>query len=229
MCFSASASFGAGVVLSVIGVASIKRVEERSSIPFACIPLVFAVQQITEGFLWLALSNETYASLQQPATYLFLFFAQVVWPLWIPLSILLLEKRKERIILEKILLAMGVVVSAYFVYCLLTYHVEAGISGYHMAYQQNYPAALGWYIGLFYIIATILPALLSSVLKMWVLGIIILISYVVTIIFYKAYVVSVWCFFATIISLSVFMILNEMKKSNNKHIVTDSAGLLSKK
>ena len=57
MCFSASASFGAGIVLTGIGVASIKKSDTRSKSLFASIPLIFGIQQITEGFLWLALSN----------------------------------------------------------------------------------------------------------------------------------------------------------------------------
>ena len=55
MCFSANASFGAGVVLTIIGVAAIKKVQHPSQILFASIPLLFAVQQISEGILWITL------------------------------------------------------------------------------------------------------------------------------------------------------------------------------
>lgn len=96
MCFSASASFGAGVILSVIGIASIKKVQSPSQIIFVSIPLIFAVQQIMEGFLWLALTNTHYAPLQKFTTYVFLFFAQVVWPFWVPYVILKLEIKERR-------------------------------------------------------------------------------------------------------------------------------------
>src|SRR6478735_5488520 len=124
MCFSAGASFGAGIILSVIGVASIKKVQTSSQIIFACIPLIFAVQQITEGFVWLSLSNSAYASSQQVATYNFLFFAQVVWPIWVPFAIFKLEPKERRRRAEIILVIIGVLVSLYFAYCLLTFHVE---------------------------------------------------------------------------------------------------------
>jgi len=90
MCFSATASFGAGVVLAAIGIASIKKVNHPSQILFAAIPLIFCVQQVTEGFLWLGFAKPDYASLQQFTTNTFLFIAQVAWPLCVPLSILLL-------------------------------------------------------------------------------------------------------------------------------------------
>ncbi len=106
MCFSTSASFGAGAILAVIGVASIKKAKSPSETFFASIPLIFSFQQFTEGFVWLSLSNPTYAFLQQISTYTFLFIAQVIWPTWVPLSIFLLEKKSKRKIIQKILIGI---------------------------------------------------------------------------------------------------------------------------
>ena len=91
MCFSASASFGVGVVLSVIGVASIRKVESKAHIYFASIPIIFAIQQFSEAFLWLSLADPVDASLKTSTTYIFLFFAQVLWPIWVPFSVLKME------------------------------------------------------------------------------------------------------------------------------------------
>jgi hypothetical protein len=155
MCFSATASFGAGVVLSVVGVAAIKKTQSPSQIPFASIPLLFAMQQVTEGFLWLALSDPAYVSLQEVTTYNFLFFAQVAWPVWVPFAILKLDAKEKRRMIEKILVAIGALVSLYLAYCLLNYPVDAKIDGYHISYRQDYPVSLSHYGGLLYIIATI--------------------------------------------------------------------------
>lgn len=219
MCFSASASFGAGVVLSVIGIVSIKKARGTSQIIFASIPLIFSVQQIAEGFLWLALSKPAYASMQLSATYIFLFFGRVVWPIYIPLSVFLLEKKDNRKLVLKMLVGLGALVSMYLAFCLLSYQVEAKIVGYHITYSQGYPIPLGKYCGLIYIIATIAPSFFSSIKRMWFLGIAILISYVMTKIFYTDYIVSVWCFFASAISIVVLIILYQIQKSN-KSLVT---------
>ena len=53
MCFSASASFIAGTSLSAVGVAALKRTEARTERPFAMIPMLFGIQQMTEGIIWL--------------------------------------------------------------------------------------------------------------------------------------------------------------------------------
>jgi hypothetical protein len=93
MCFSATASFGAGIVLSAIGVASLKKVIHPSQTLFAAIPILFAVQQLCEGFLWLALTHPGYSFLQDFTTYLFLSFAQVLWPLYVPLAVYLFQEK----------------------------------------------------------------------------------------------------------------------------------------
>jgi hypothetical protein len=213
MCFSASSSFTAGVLLSAIGIVSIERAEKKFQIYFACIPLIFAVQQISEGFLWLALTDSSFAWLRWPSTYFFLFVAQVIWPFWIPFSVLLLEKENNRKKIEVVLVIIGALISLYLGFCLLTFPVEANIVGMHISYTQDYPAELANYGAAFYSIATIIPPMFSSNKKMWMLGVSVFISYIISAIFYTAYIVSVWCFFASVISAAVFLIILELKKS----------------
>jgi hypothetical protein len=212
MCFSTTASFTAGAVLSVIGGVTLRKAASPSEKLFASIPLIFAVQQITEGFVWLSLSRPEFAPVQQGATYLFIFFAQVVWPVWVPYSIFRLEKNVIRKRIFGWLVVTGILISAYLGYCLLKYPVIARITGYHIAYQQDYPPAFGPLCAVFYLISTIAPPFFSSVKRMWLLGTTILVSYIMTMIFYVDYIVSVWCFFASIISIAVFVILSEERK-----------------
>jgi hypothetical protein len=103
MDFLAYASFGTGIVLSVIGTASINRAQSSSQFVFACIPLFFSFQQTSEGFLWLSISDSSHAYISHFATYLFLIFSQIIWPLLMPVSIFLLEQKE---ILKKILMLL---------------------------------------------------------------------------------------------------------------------------
>jgi hypothetical protein len=214
MCFSASASFGAGIVLSVIGTASVVKVQNRSQMAFAAIPLIFAIQQFSEGFLWLSLQHPGYAFLQQSTTYLFLFFAQVVWPVWVPFSVLKLEPPEAHKSIQKIMVGIGALVSVYLGYCLMTFHVEAKVVGHHIVYEQLYPETLRYFGGGLYLVATIAPPFFSRLKHMFLIGWAILVSYIVSTIFYEGYVISVWCFFASVISLAVFAVMREVK---NRH------------
>lgn len=216
MCFSASASFGAGIVLAVIGAATIKKRELPSQFYIATIPFLFTIQQVSEGFLWLALQNPIFSTLEKPATYTFLFFAQVVWPVWLPFSIFKLEREELRKNILLIPLLIGMLVSFYLAYCLLSYNVNAKIFGYHISYQQDYPIRFGGYGDFLYIVATIFPPLISSIKRMWILGLIILVSYIITMLYYVDNIISVWCFFASAISVVVLYILELIKNKDEK-------------
>jgi hypothetical protein len=56
MCFSATASFTAGAVLLGVGALTLRSAltsRQRHVLPFAAIPLLFAIQQLIEGVIWL--------------------------------------------------------------------------------------------------------------------------------------------------------------------------------
>ena len=223
MCFSASASFGAGALLTGIYVASKRKATLPSQNYFAGIPLIFGVQQITEGFVWLSLTGNASPNLQQVATYMFLFIAQVVWPLWVPYSILKLQPKEQRRRSAYILVAMGAIVSIYNSYCLLNFTVKAEIMEHHISYEQNYPSAFMPYIGFLYLAATIFPPFFSRVSGMWMLGTSVLISYLITTLFYVHASVSVWCFFASIISVAIYAIMYKIHNTNSVFADNSSA------
>lgn len=212
MCFSASASFVASGVLGVVGVASIKTVQSKSQIPLASIPILFAIQQFIEGFLWLSLTNSGYVGLEESTTYIFLFFAQVVWPFLVPFAMFYLEKDKLRKKILGYLTLFGAAVSMYLAFCITFYPITGSISSNHISYIIDYPHSQSWFSGVFYFIPTVFPALISSVKGMRLFGLTILISFIVTKVFFAEHVVSVWCYFAAVLSVLIYFILKKMTK-----------------
>lgn len=213
MCFSATASFTAGVVLTGIGVAAIKKTRHKSQLLFASIPLLFGVQQLSEGILWLTLLNPEYVNVQKTFTYIYVLFAQTVWPIWVPIAILLLEKEATRKNIQRLFVICGLVAGFYLGYCLFSFNVEAKIIGRHIDYIQDYPENTAIFSIVLYGLATIVPPFFSHIKRMWLLGVTILISYIITYIFFNQYVLSVWCFFSSIISLSIYAIMIEISNA----------------
>ena len=211
MCFSATASFSASAILGVAGVITLKNCKSSNQEMFGSIPFVFAIQQLLEGILWVTIGNPDYGTLSQFSMYGFLFFAQILWPIWVPLSIILLIKKDHRNIIHYLLLLIGVTVAGYLAYCLATFGVTANIEGHHVLYVQDYPHGKRKFVGAFYIIATVFPTLFCRIKRMWLLSVTIFISYVLAAIFYEYYVVSVWCFFSSIISLAVYVVINNLQ------------------
>lgn len=214
MCFSAGASFGASAVLVLIGVVTLTKVQTRTQLPFAAIPLLFGVQQATEGVLWVMLGNSVYDSYQHIPTMIFLIFAQVVWPIWVPYSIMLVERDEKRKRILKIFSVIGAGISGYLALCLMFYNVHAEIDGHHIHYLLEFPLAMVWISGIVYFLSTVVPPFVASGKLMQFLGMTIMISFIFTTLFYEEYVLSVWCFFAAVLSGIIFLIMNVINKEN---------------
>lgn len=213
MCFSAEASFGASAVISMVGLVAYRKSVTLPQKVFALIPLFFALQQFIEGFLWVVLRNGAYVSWKYPLTIGFLIFAWLVWPLFIPLSMYLQEKNKTR---KKILLvfqAIGIFMAGGFIYVMLFHNVDASIAKYHVNYTYDFKPPFAWFFGLLYLIPTVVSMMVSSVKRMWVLGIINICSYMFSRIFFFGQVISVWCFFGAIASITVLWIVMESRKT----------------
>jgi hypothetical protein len=215
MCFSAEASFAGGVIISAIGVATVKEVHKPSQLVFASIPLFFGAQQITEGCLWLTLPHSEYGAVQMFSKYIFLIMAEVLWPMMIPLSVLFIEENKKRKRILWVLLFMGISVSLYYAFCLLFFNVTPQIMGYHIQYRSDFPKFSTALAFIVYFIASITPLFVSSIQRTHLLGILMFLSCVVTAVFFWQYLASVWCFFAALISGVIFWILRDAKRKFN--------------
>jgi hypothetical protein len=215
MCFSAEASFAGGVIISTIGVATVKEVHKPSQLVFASIPLFFGLQQFAEGCLWLTLRNPEYGNVQIFSKYIFLIMAEVLWPMMIPLSVFFMEENKKRKRILRILLFMGISVSLYYAFCLLFFNVTPQIMGYHIQYRSDFPKSLTALAFIVYFIASITPLFVSSIQRTHLLGILMFLSCVVTAVFFWQYLASVWCFFAALISGVIFWILRDAKRKFN--------------
>jgi len=215
MCFSPEASFAGGIIVSAIGLATLRKVHKPSQLLFASIPLFFGIQQIAEGFLWLTLPDPDLINIQKISTYLFLIMAEILWPVMIPASVLFMEQnfKKKRIIL--IFLILGLILSLYYTICILFFNVDPQIQGYHIVYKNDFPSSLSNPAFIIYLIVTITPLFVSSIKRTHILGILMFLSCLVTAIFFTQYLTSVWCFFAALISGVIFWILSDSKRILN--------------
>jgi hypothetical protein len=213
MCFSLEASFVAGTVLSIIGVASISKVKKTSQLLFAALPFMFAIQQFTEGFVWLTLGGSEW---HKTAVTLFLIFAQVIWPVYVPLSILLVEKNVNHRKALWILLAMGILLSLYVVFSLLVYNISAIETPYHIHYEIGFPPEYMMVLGIVYFFPIVLPPFASGRKRMWILGLLNFTSFLIARLFFEDYLISVWCFFAALISTVVFLIMKDLNKEDRR-------------
>ncbi len=213
MCFSAPASFIASAGLAVIGIVAIKQAKTRPQYILAFTPLIFSIQQLSEGMLWLALCNPYYEHLQNISMYIFLAFAQVVWPAYVPYAMFTFEMAKKRKKLMGCLAVLGSATAAYLLFCLLRYPVTATIEEHHINYDLNFPFANWWSTGLAYMLATVVAPLFSRNKGLRYLGLLLFLSYLVTTVWYNNYFISVWCYFAAVLSVYVLFFIRRENRS----------------
>jgi len=206
MCFSATASFASGAILMTTGVLTLRHVRSKSTFPFACIPLLFGIQQMTEGIVWTSFGSPI---LHAVATYLFVMFAYVLWPSFVPITIWLIEKNPIR---KRILLGISLIwimVSIFlFTYCVIG-PVNCSIVGHSIAYQVTIPFPLPSFF--LYFFATCAGSMVSSSLKIRVFGTAMLVWFFVAHALYPETLFSVWCFFSAALSLIIYMHMKDLR------------------
>jgi hypothetical protein len=207
MCFSTTASFIAGTTLTIIGIAAIKKTQVPSQLMFASIPLIFAIQQFSEGFVWLSLLDSKDLQLQQLAINTFLWIALFIWPAWIPISFYLIEKIKIKKQLLGVVAVFGILFSILSTYYFLTYESGAKITPYHIHYELEIPNKIKAIFGILYLIPTVISHFISSLKRIKIMGVFVLASYLITILVFNDTVLSVWCFFSAAISAMIYSII----------------------
>lgn len=208
MCFSPVVSFTASAVLIPTGLACIYKMKDRSQMLFAMIPLIFGLQQLAEGILWIVLQNQDYIEWRRAATYIFVSAGQLAWPLLVPFSVLSMEHDKNRRNILMIFAGIGLAMFAYLLNNLLFHPVYAEIVGHHIIYEFDFPHNHKWLVsGILYFIPTVGSHFVSSNHKVNDLGKTVFLSLGITYIFFAQFAFSVWCFFSAIISVLVYRII----------------------
>ena len=201
MCFSASASFIAGAALSAAGVATLRMASRPAEIPFALIPLLFGLQQITEGTIWLSFKNDTLLG-NATLTLVYSLFSHVLWPMFVPLAVGLLETVAWRRKALAVCQIAGVAVGLYLLYFIVKFPVTSTVLGKHIIYESPHFYIIKFMV--LYLIATCGSSLLSSHRMIRVFGALSLLTFAAAYAIHVATLVSVWCFFAAVLSFVVY-------------------------
>lgn len=178
------------------------------------IPLLFGIQQLVEGLIWLTYRHVLSPEWRPPLVLLFLTYAQIIWPVWVPLAIRRLEPQPVRRKMLNGLLAAGAVFSLYLTYCLFRYPVTVIVDNHHLSYQLQFPDIAGRLDAMVYCLCTIVSPFISSVRNMRLVGLAILVSFLAAALFYRDTIISVWCYFAALISVTVLVVLHQSEKSS---------------
>lgn len=210
MCFSATASFTAAGLLLGVGAASLAQTERKEERMFSAIPLLFGAQQLAEGNVWLTLSTAGESWRHATSVSLFLSFALMLWPAWVPLSLRRIERDPRRRTILGHLVKAGFVLSAIGAAILCTGRPQARVAAHSICYDYGLRIdrwSLAAYL-LLYLIPTLAPFFVSTLVMAKSIGITMIVGLVAAFVVKQNAVTSVWCFFAALISVLIVRALH---------------------
>lgn len=202
MCFSATASFVACGVIGAIGVATLRHVREPRTLLFASVPMLFAVHQFTEGWVWLGLEGRIDKVALDHVTFLFMLYAQGILPLLMPAAVALMEPPGWRRSAIFGLTVIGALVFAWDVTGLIVLPSRCVIVQDSIAYRNHITGNV--WISCLYVLATCGAMLLSSHRVVRWYGVLNVVALAITEIVKQHAFASVWCFYAAIMSVVIY-------------------------
>jgi hypothetical protein len=199
VCFSATVNFAGSAVLGTAGVVTLTKVKHRRELLFAALPLLFAIHQFIEGFVWLGLDGILSPAVAHDMGAAFMLYAQGLLPLLAPLSILLFEpNRKSR----RRMLPFAIVGGATTLYILwaltalpLQLYVQQNSIVYINQATNNTPVAL------VYLIVTCGALFFADIKMMVVFGAANLAILLIVIAVKRYAFTSVWCAYGAAVSV----------------------------
>lgn len=211
MCLSAPVSFAASGVLAATGVATIKRKPLRRERLFAIIPFLFAFQQAIEGLQWLIIRRGAPSLF---LGYIFLIFAFLIWPTYIPFAIYKMERSKKHARILRLFIIAGLITTVYLLIFLLKQPLDILVINRSIQYLIS--ISVGG-MGVFIYIAIISGSLFASSDRhvQW-FGWAILASFFVTFFFFRTTLTSTWCFFASVLSFMIYF--HFRKKAHHRRL-----------
>jgi hypothetical protein len=201
MCFSAMANFAGSGVLGTVGVITLTKVRHRRELLFASLPLLFAVHQFIEGFVWLGVDGVLSPRVTQAMGAAFMLYAQGLLPFLIPLSVWLFEstaKNRRRMVP---FLLMGTGTTVYMLWALTAYSFEVYVKANSLVYTN--PATNNLTVAILYVIATCGSLFFSKEKDMVIFGAANLIILLAVMAVKRYAFTSLWCAYAAVASVII--------------------------
>src|SRR3984893_7357057 len=212
MCFSAEADLVTGIVVGAVGIDALRHVRKPHQIALAATPVLFAVHEVDESFVWWGLHGQVAFPVEHAAIYVFLAVAFVL-PFWVPFAMLGVETKVHRRQLMGALLVVGTVTTVVLLVAIVRGPVGATIDGSHIAYSADINYA-GILIAL-YVVATCGSCLVASnrwlvLLGLANLGAVIALGWIS----FPGFT-SLWCAWAALTSVAIAVYLRRSARASS--------------
>jgi hypothetical protein len=218
LCVSAETSFALAALLVPVGIDCVRLALQRdpAAIPLSLVPILFGVQQLCEGFVWLGIDRNN-AALIQSAALFYLFFALAFWLFWIPFSAgFLVTEENHKLVGLLAVLGLAGGMALYLPLLLNPGLLVVTVVEHSLEYNiARAPALalipqLAWHLAYLVVIALPLALLTGQRKGMLSYSVALVISAVISHAYFWYAFASVWCLFAAISSLMLVYAFHQL-------------------
>jgi hypothetical protein len=201
VCFSATVNFAGSAVLGAAGVTTLAKVKHRRELLFAAMPILFAVHQFIEGFVWLGLDGILSPAVAHNMGAAFMLYAQGLLPLLAPLGVLLFEpdaRSRQRMVPFVVL---GGAVTLYILWALTAFPTLVYVQKNSIVYMNQ--ATNNTIVASLYVVVTCGSLFFSQIRMMVFFGAANLAILLIVMMIKRYAFTSVWCAYAAVASVII--------------------------
>ncbi len=214
-------NFTFSIVVGIVGIMTLRRVSTPNELVFASLPLLFALHEFTQGFVWLGVYGLIEARALEIAESIYIFYAYGLLPFIIPLAIWLIEPKGRRRDLIALLMMMGALLSVYTMWGFSVKHATVSIKDGFLYYLN--PMTDYVWVAVLYILTTGGSLILSRNITIQLFGWLNILGINLIYWFQPDALTSIWCLYAAIVSMVLYLYFVkrriaflEMLKSNEE-------------
>jgi len=210
MCLSAEVDLVASVAIGAVAVDTVRHVAQPREIMLGSLPGLFALHQFSEVFVWWSLDDVVGAELGRAMMWVYLTFALVVLPSYVPAAIAFVEPDERHRRAMWAVFALGAATSAVMASQLYDGAAEARDEDLHIQYVFG----LQWPIVVVagYLVATCTPLLLASWPTLRWYGVANIVAVAAIGSFAIGGIVSLWCSWAAISSVAIALTMRRRRR-----------------
>jgi len=201
MCFSATVNFVGSGALGAAGAVTLAKVKHRRELLFAAWPLLFAIHQFTEGFVWLGLDGKLSPAVAHNMGAAFMLYAQGLLPFVLPLSVWWFEPnaKSRRRMLPFVI--TGGLLTLYVLWALTAFPLQVYVQKNSIVYIN--PATNNTVVAVVYVVVTCGALFFSEIRMMVVFGGLNLAILLIVMEVKRYAFTSVWCAYAAAASVII--------------------------
>jgi hypothetical protein len=194
-------NFAGSAVLGAAGVATLTKVKHRRELLFAAMPMLFAIHQFIEGFVWLGLDGILSAVVSHNMGAAFMLYAQGLLPLLAPLSVVLFEPNASSRRRMLPFVVLGGAVTLYILWALAAFPLQLYVEKNSIVYINQ--ATNNTLVALLYVIVTCGSLFFSEIRMMVAFGAANLAILLIVMVVTRYAFTSVWCAYAAAASVII--------------------------